>query len=105
MVKTSPTQANFGSTGGVPRSRKRGGAWRSNGSELEPPLSERSRGTRPEETKQYEKNHPFLCYKPSSPKSISPVNLPCQPSQCRHLYLLGLAHAPETQLSIKLPYR
>lgn len=48
VVKTSPTQANFGSTGGVPRSRKRGGAWRSNGSELEPPLSERSRGTRPE---------------------------------------------------------
>lgn len=48
LVKTSPTQANFGSTGGVPRSRRRGGTWRSNGSELEPPLSERSRGTRPE---------------------------------------------------------
>lgn len=51
VVKTSPTQANFGSTGGVPRSRNRGGAWRSNGSELEPPLSERSRGTKPKKTR------------------------------------------------------
>lgn len=49
LANTSPTHANFGSMGGVPRSRRRGGAWRSNGSELEPPLSERSRGTRPEE--------------------------------------------------------
>lgn len=53
VVKTSPTHANLGSTGGVPRSRNRGGAWRSKGSELEPPLSERSRGTRPKKTKHY----------------------------------------------------
>lgn len=47
LVKTSPAQASLGSTGGVPRSRRMGG-WRSNCSELEPPLSDRSRGRRPE---------------------------------------------------------
>lgn len=67
-MKTSPTQANFGSTGGVPRSLNIGGAWRSNGSELEPPLSERSRGTKPDEmmTKTF-----YLQNSPLSVKSLS----------------------------------